>query len=138
MEALRKGAILLRNTMVFDRAHADEFKQAIRDAVLFAERNAPQLMVQVFLDDDNARCHSFQLYADSEAILRHWKLSDPHISAVMKHCVVERMEVYGSPSDAVRNGILASVGNDKVSFVPEFIGYFHLGLAGDVTRHRPA
>ena len=40
-------AILLRNTMAFDRDHADEFKQAIHDALRFAQENAPQLMVQV-------------------------------------------------------------------------------------------
>ncbi|WP_454677252.1 hypothetical protein [Achromobacter marplatensis] len=119
-------AILLRNTMAFDREHAAEFKQAIHDAVQFARQNAPQLMVQVFIDADQALCYSFQLYKDSDAILRHWEVSDPHIAAVMKHCVVKRMEVYGSPSEAVRNGILAAVGSDKVTFTPELVGYYHL------------
>ncbi|MBB1594393.1 hypothetical protein [Achromobacter sp. UMC46] len=120
-------AILLRNTMAFDRGHADEFKQAIHAAVRFAEQHAPQLMVQVFIDAEQALCYSFQLYADSDAILRHWEVSDPHIAAVMKHCVVKRMEVYGSPSDAVRSGILAAVGSDKVTFTPELVGYYRLG-----------
>lgn len=132
-----QGAILLRNTMAFDREHASEFKRAIREAVLFAEKNAPQLMVQVFVDDDQALCYSFQLYADSQAILRHWEVSDPHIAAVMKHCTVERMEVYGSPSDAVRKGILDALGSDKVSFVPGLTGYHHL-MQGHATAARPA
>ncbi|WP_454695135.1 hypothetical protein [Achromobacter aegrifaciens] len=121
------GTILLRNTMAFDRAHADEFRQAIEDAVRFAQENAPQLMVQVFWDLDQGLCYSFQLYADSEAILRHWEVSDPHIAAVMKHCVVKQMEVYGSPNQAVRNGILAAVGSDKVTITPELVGYYRLG-----------
>lgn len=121
------GTILLRNTMAFDRAHADEFRQAIHDAVGFARENAPQLMVQVYWDLDQALCYSFQLYADSEAILRHWEVSDPHIAAVMKYCVVKQMEVYGSPSDAVRNGIVAAVGSDKVTFTPELTGYYRMG-----------
>lgn len=121
-----QGAILLRNTMAFDREHADEFKQAVQDAVRFAEKNAPQLMVQVFVDDDRALCYSFQLYDSSEAILRHWEVSDPHIAAVMKHCTVQSMEVYGSPSDAVRKGILDALGSDKVSLVPGLVGYHHL------------
>ncbi len=120
------GAILLRNTMAYDRAHADEFKQAIDAAVQFAQRHAPQLMVQVFLNADAGLCYSFQLYEDSEAILRHWEVSDPHIAAVMQHCVVQRMEVYGSPNDAVRNGILGAVGSDKVTFTPGLVGYHHL------------
>lgn len=120
-------AILLRNTMAFNPDETDAFKLAIQDAVRFAEKNAPQLMVKVYIDTEHALCYSFQLYADSEAILRHWDVSDPHIAAVMKHCVVKHMEVYGSPSDAVRNGILAAVGSDKVTFTPELIGYHRLG-----------
>lgn len=122
-----EGAILLRNTMAYDREHADEFEQAIRNAVLFAEKNAPQLMVQVFIDHEKSLCYSFQLYANSEAILRHWEVSDPHITEVMRYCVVKSMEVYGSPSESVRNGILQSVGSDKVTFTPGLVGYYHLG-----------
>lgn len=121
-----QGAILLRNTMAFNREHAGEFKQAVQDAVRFAEKNAPQLMVQVFVDDDRALCYSFQLYDSSEAVLRHWEVSDPHIVAVMKHCTVQSMEVYGSPSEAVRKGILDALGCDKVSFVAGLVGYHHL------------
>lgn len=129
-------AILLHNTMAYDRAHADRFREAIADAVRFAQAHAPQLMVQVFLDEDDARCHSFQLYADSAAILRHWEVSDPHIAAVMAHCVVERMTVYGDPDAAVRSGILAAIGSDKVVFVPGLVGYHHLAPAGDAGRTR--
>lgn len=127
MNANKHGAVLLRNTMAFNRQRANEFKQAIYNAVRFAEEHAPQLMVQVFVDDEKALCYSFQLYPDSEAILRHWEVSDPHISEVMKHCVVQSMEVYGSPNEAVRTGILGAVGDDKVTFIPELVGYYHLG-----------
>jgi hypothetical protein len=121
------GAILLRNTMAFDRQHAAAFKQAIFNAVEFARENAPQLMVQVYVDDENALCYSFQLFPDSESILRHWKVSDPNIAEVMKYCVVRSMEVYGSPSQAVRDGILGSVGDATVSFTPELVGFVRLG-----------
>lgn len=119
-------AILLRNTMAYDREHTTEFERAIRNAVLFAEKNAPQLMVQVFIDHEKCLCYSFQLYANSEAVLRHWEVSDPHISEVMRYCVVQSMEVYGTPSESVRNGILEAVGKDKVTFTPGLVGYYHL------------
>lgn len=127
MHPQAEGTILLRNTMAYDRAHADEFKEAIHNAVRFAQENAPQLMVQVFLDAEQGLCYSFQLYANSDAILRHWEVSDPHIAAVMKHCEVRSMEVYGRPSEAVRAGILGSVGSAKVTFTPGLVGYHHLG-----------
>lgn len=120
------GAILLRNTMAFDRNHAAEFKQAILNAVEFARKNAPQLMVHVYIDDEQALCYSFQLFQSSEAILEHWKISDPNISEVMKYCVVQSMEVYGTPNDTVRNGILGSIGDGKAVFTPELIGFHRL------------
>lgn len=66
--------ILLRNTMAFDRQHAAEFKRAIVNAVRFARQHAPQLMVQTYVDEANGLCYSFQLFQDSEAILRHWQV----------------------------------------------------------------
>ena len=53
------GPILLRNTMAFDRQHAADFKKAIVNAVEFAKKHAPQLMVQVYVDDEKSLCYSF-------------------------------------------------------------------------------
>lgn len=120
-------AVLMRNTMVFDRDHASEFKTAIREAVAFAEEHAPQLMVHTFVDDSTGRCYSFQLYEDSEAIQRHWAVSDPYIEAVMEHCRVESLEVYGNASDAVRTAILDGMDPSTVTFIATLTGYHHLG-----------
>jgi hypothetical protein len=45
----------------------------------------------------------------------------------MKYCTVQSMEVYGSPNEAVRTSILSSVGEHKVTFTPELVGYYHFG-----------
>ncbi len=119
--------ILLRNTLAFDRQQVAEFKRAIVNAVEFANQHAPQLMVQSYVDDENGLCYSFQLFQDSEAVLRHWQVSDPSIAEVMKYCVIRSMEVYGDASKAVRDGILNAVGNASVSFTPAFVGFSRLG-----------
>ncbi len=62
--------------------HLDEFKEAVRHAVEFVEQHGPQLMGQVFVDDTQMVAHSFQLYPDSAAIPRPWRLSDPYIRDV--------------------------------------------------------
>lgn len=123
----KRGPILLRNTMAFDLRHAAEFKKAIINAVEFANKHAPQLMVQTYINDESGLCYSFQLFQDSDAILRHWQVSDPNISEVMKYCVVRSMEVYGSPSRKVRDGILGSVGEASVLFTPELVGFCRFG-----------
>lgn len=128
MSTDRKGSpVLLRNTMAFDRQHAAEFKRAIINAVEFANQHAPQLMVQTYVDDEKGLCYSFQLFQDSDALLRHWQVSDRHIAEVMKYCVIRSMEVYGDPSKAVRDGILGAVGEAGVSFTPALVGFSRLG-----------
>lgn len=123
----KDGPILLRNTMAYQRQHASEFRQAILDAVEFARVHAPQLMVQVYIDEEACLCYSIQMFRDSAAIEQHWKISDPNIAEVMKYCEVRKMEVYGSPSAAIRDAIAGSLGEGVVSFIPELTGFYRLG-----------
>lgn len=101
------GRVLFRNTMEITYGHLDQFKEAVRLAVEFAEAHAPQLMVEVFIDEENMLAYSFQLYQDSDAIRTHWQLSDPYIQGVMEHCTVRSLDVYGRPDDAVRAALPA-------------------------------
>lgn len=118
--------LIFRNTMRITPGHTDDYRRAIEDAVSFAEQHAPQLMVDVFIDDQEGTATSFQIYADSDDVLTHWKLSDPYIAEVMKHCSVDRFEVFGSPSDEVRAGV-GRVSGMEVTINPRLTGYLHLG-----------
>ena len=118
--------LLFRNTMRITPGHEEEFRAAIGDAVAFAEEHAPQLMVDVFVDEAHGTATSFQLYADSESVQRHWELSDPYIADVMRHCTVVAFEVFGEPSDEVRAG-LGATPDLPVTVLPRLVGY----LKGD-------
>lgn len=100
-----EGPILFRNTMRITDGRLDEFKDAVREAVEFVEEHGPQLMVDVFIDEERMLAYSYQLYRDSDAIREHWRLSDPYICGVMEHCEVESFEVHGHPDDAVRESL---------------------------------
>ncbi|KAA5837225.1 hypothetical protein F1721_05345 [Saccharopolyspora hirsuta] len=117
-----KAPILFRNTMRITDGHLEGYKSAIRKAVDFATEHGPQLMVEVFIDEDRMECTSFQLYADSDAVLRHWELADPYIQGVMEHCVVQDFEVFGNPDDRVRSGL-----GPNVKFTPHLTGFHRLG-----------
>jgi quinol monooxygenase YgiN len=97
MKSASSSTILFRNTMRITDGHLDGFRQAIARAVDFTREHGPQLMVEVFVDEDRMLAYSFQLYHDSDAIRAHWKLSDPYIREVMEHCTVQRFEVFGEP-----------------------------------------
>ncbi len=98
-------SLLMHNTMRIADGHLDGFREAVDRAVAFVEEHGPQLMVQVFVDDDRMLAHSFQLYPDSAAVLAHWRMSDPYIRDVMEHCTIAAMALYGDPDDAVRDGL---------------------------------
>jgi hypothetical protein len=117
------GPILFHNTMQIADGHLSEFRQAIKDAIDFVEEHGPQRMVEVFIDDDQMLCHSFQLYDDSAAILRHWELSDPYIQGVMEHCTVKEFTVYGQPNDAVMDGMAGGTVEFEFTVVPHFTGF---------------
>lgn len=99
------GPLLMHNTMRVTDGHLDAFKDAIRRSVQFAEQHGPQLMVQVFLDEPAMLAHSFQLFADSAAVRRHWELADHVIGEVMAHCSIDGFDVYGEPDSIVARGL---------------------------------
>ncbi|MER7623753.1 hypothetical protein [Streptomyces sp. NPDC126503] len=123
--------LLFRNTMRITDGHLDDFRDAVSKAVAFAEQHGPQLMVQTFVDEERMRAHSFQLYRDSDAVRLHWKLADPFIQDVMRHCRVERFEVFGEPDADVAAGVRAALGEQcALTFSPRIAGFvrFPTGL----------
>ncbi|MBE2999011.1 hypothetical protein IDM40_09910 [Nocardiopsis sp. HNM0947] len=126
-ESQHGTALLLHNTMRVTDGHLEAYREAIEAAVDFTRAHAPQLMVEIFLDEENMRAHSFQLYADSDAVLRHWDLSDPYIRAVNEHCEVLSLEVYGDPDDRVRAGLPAPGSGVPITFLPRLAGFVRGG-----------
>lgn len=124
MRSTANSPLLLHNTMRIRPGRLEEYKAAVRRAVVFVEEHGPQIMVQVFIDEERLEAHSFQLYPDSEAILAHWKLSDPYIQDVMQHCTVERLEMFGEPDERVRSA-MSPVDTSDVSqrTFPRLIGF---------------
>src|SRR5688500_6951417 len=117
------GPIMFHNIMEITEGHLDGFREAIRTAIEFVEEHGPQDMVHVFIDEENMLGHSFQLYENSEAILKHWELSDPYIQGVMEHCTVKQFAVYGQPSDAVLDGMSGGDIAFDFTVVPSFTGF---------------
>ncbi len=128
MTATQGQTLLMHNTMRITAGHLVEFKEAVRRAVEYVERHGPQLTVQVFVDDEQRIAHSFQLYPDSAAVLRHWSLSDPYISDVMQHCTVESLVLYGEPDEAVAEGLSSMLADGVVRPA----GRHHVGFVRNV------
>ncbi|MDN3270503.1 hypothetical protein [Streptomyces sp. MA15] len=136
MEIAKSSTLLFRNTMRITDGHLDGFRRAIAQAVAFAQEHGPQLMVEVFIDEERMLAHSFQLYRDSDAVRAHWRLSDPYIREVMEHCTVQRFEIFGAPDHDI---VAALKTPDGASFPfvvsPRLVGFNRLGTPGSGESH---
>jgi hypothetical protein len=125
--AAGRTPVLMHNTMKIAEGRLEDFREAVRRAVGFVEEHGPQLMVRVFVDEPGMRAHSFQLYADSDAVRAHWRMSEPYITEVMEHCSVESLEVYGDPDEEVRAALTPGTpGRFPVRITPLFTGFLRL------------
>lgn len=115
--------LLFRNLMRITPGHLDDFRDAVARAIGFVEKHAPQLMVQTFIDEQAMQADSIQLYRNSNDVLSHWQMSDAHISDVSAHCTVERLEVYGNPSDAVAAGLAPFIADGRGFIMPPLVGF---------------
>lgn len=107
-------------------SNLENFKQAIQAAVDFAERFGPQLMVQTFIDAARMLAVRYQLYRDSNVILEHWRLADPHIAEVMKHCAVIDIQIYGEPNSTVMDRMREMLEDGCATQVPRLSGFVRL------------
>ncbi|MEV5256395.1 hypothetical protein AB0K98_32210 [Streptomyces werraensis] len=130
MKIAESSTILFRNTMRIKEGHLDGFRRAIAQAVAFAQEHGPQLMVEVFIDEERMLAHSFQLYRDSDAIRIHWRLSDPYIRGVMEHCTVQHFEIFGAPDPDIVAALKTPDG-ESFPFVvsPRLAGFNRFGDA---------
>jgi len=115
--------ILVRNVMKITEGRLEPFREAVREAIAFVKENGPQLMVRTYIDEQEMRAFSFQLYRTSEDVLRHWQMSDPYIQKVSQHCTVEKFEVYGDPSDEVINGLSRFIKDGRGKVTTQLAGF---------------
>ncbi|HZA17459.1 MAG TPA: hypothetical protein VE645_11315 [Pseudonocardiaceae bacterium] len=91
-------------------------------------------MAEIFTDEQRLLAYSFQLYRDSESILIHWKMSDPHIREVMEHCTVQRLDVYGRPNEAVMEQLRRPADQEvPVTVTPHFTGFTRFLASGQAS-----
>jgi len=129
-------AILLVNTMDINPGQLEGFQKAVSRSIDFVRERGPQLMVEVYVDEKAMRAVSFQLHRDSQSMLTHWKLSDPHIQDVMKYSTVRRLDIYGQPNDEVMAGMrsFAQTSGVEVTTTPHFVGFTRLQEDGTEQR----
>ena len=117
------GPILIRNVMTINDGSLEPFSAAVCDAVDFARRHGPQQMVRTFIDRQAMQLISLQLYRNSQDVLRHWALADPHIQNVSQHGSVATLDVYGAPDAEVAAGLRPFLGDGRGRIIAPLTGF---------------
>ena len=118
------GPIVFITTFQIENGALEEFKEAVRKSTDFLETNGPQLLAEVCIDENEMRAHGVQVHRDSESILTHWQLADPHMRDVMQHITTTRVDIYGQPNEAVMEGMRRLTSQGAVlSVTPRFAGF---------------
>ena len=119
--------IVFITTFQIENGTLEKFKEAVRKSMDFLETHGPQLMAEVYIDENEMRAHGVQVHRDSESILTHWQLTDPYMRDVMRYVTTTRVDIYGQPNEAVMEGMrrLSSQGA-VLSVTPRFAGFSRL------------
>lgn len=66
-------SVACRRSSAFEskEGELEAFKSSIEKSVTFAEENGPQLLIEVYIDEESIRAHSCQIQLDFESILAH-------------------------------------------------------------------
>ncbi len=116
--------IIFITTNRIDKGSLKEVKEATRKSTEFFEANGPQLMADVFINESEQVFYGLQVHKNSESILSHWNISDPHMKDVMQYITTTQVDIYGQPNEAVMEGMrrLSSKGT-VITVTPRFAGF---------------
>lgn len=80
----------------------DEWSVAIIDMIDFVKANAPGLISHnVFVNEEHTEATSLYVHPDTESFEQHMEVAASRISRGAQMVRVKRIDLYGSPSDAV-------------------------------------
>lgn len=116
--------IVFVTTLRIKEGALEKFREAARKSMEFLRSNGPQLFAEVCIDEKELRAHGIQVHRDSESILAHWQLADPHMRNVMQYVTTTNVDIYGQPNEAVMAGMQRLSGQGAVLTVtPRFAGF---------------
>ncbi len=121
------GSIVFVTINQIESGALEKCKDAFRKSIDFLETNGPQLMLEVYIDENEMRAYGLQVHRDSDSILAHWQLADPYMRDVMQYLTTTPVDIYGQPNEAVMEGMrrLSSQGA-VLSVTPRFAGFIRL------------
>ena len=88
---------------VVNEGKLDEYKKVASAAIESVKNNEPDTLGYAFyFNDDESISYLFEEYKDSDAVFAHLQITGALITPLIEMSETKRFEVYGNPSDALR------------------------------------
>ena len=86
----------------------DKVKVLIQELAEFVEANEPSVLAyQIYVEDSGERMSVFQIHEDSASLERHMEIGMPLFLKFLGSINLERIDVYGEPSQSLRDVLKA-------------------------------
>lgn len=119
----------------------DELKPALARLVEFVEANeAKPIAYSIYIDEDGSRMTVVQIHPSSASMELHMRLAGPIFREFAELVVLSRVDVYGTPSDALLEQLRQKtklLGNAPVSVNELHAGFARFGTVKPDDAARP-
>ena len=106
----------------------DELKTALTKLVEFVEANeAEPIAYSIYIDEDGSRMTVMQIHPSSASVELHMRLAGPIFQKFTELVVLSRVDVYGTPSDALLEQMRQKA--ELLGNAPVVVNELHAGFA---------
>ena len=84
----------------------DSFKSMANNFSAEVEANEPDMRgYQWYFNADESKAYTSESFKDSDAVMTHLGNVSDALPGLLEHCDISRFEVFGNPSDAVKEAL---------------------------------
>ena len=96
------GSLIYVGTHAIAPGKLDVAKEVSREMGAFLEANHPRMLhFGIYIDDDAYEMTVIQIHPDEDSLALHLKLARERIAKAYEFLTTNRIDIYGTPSDAL-------------------------------------
>lgn len=120
--------IVVVDTSEIREGRIDELKTALTKLVEFVEANeVDPIAYSIYIDEDGSRMTVMQIHPSSASVEFHMRLAGPAFRKFTELVVLSRVDIYGTPSDALLD--LMHQKAELLGNAPVVVNQLHAGFA---------
>lgn len=95
--------IVFVTSIDIDQGKHEEFKVLVKEMIASSKKEPDTLSYDWFIDKSKTKCHGFERYTDSKAVVHHLNMFfEKYAKRMMELCKTTDFSIYGDVNDEVR------------------------------------